>query len=78
MDASPMATLAEIAKVEAAKAAPFAGTLIVYGLTLQQWTLLFGCLYAMGLLVDLVVRRWLIPLVRLVRSERKAAEGSAP
>lgn len=76
MDASPMATLAEIGKAEAVKAAPFAGTLLVYGMTLQQWTLVFGCLYAAGMFADLVVRRWLIPLAKLIKQRRaEAARG---
>ena len=65
---APMSTTAkDVAILEVAKMAPIPGSLIVWGLTLQEWTILFGCLYALGLLLDLVVRRWLVPLVRLVR-----------
>ena len=60
-------TAKDVAILEVAKMAPIPGSLIVWGLTLQEWTILFGCLYALGLLLDLVVRRWLVPLVRLVR-----------
>lgn len=63
-------TAKDVAILEVAKMAPIPGSLIVWGLTLQEWTILFGCLYALGLLLDLVVRRWLVPLVRLVRRRR--------
>jgi hypothetical protein len=69
MDAENVA-LAGALKIEAAKVAPFGGALIMWGLTLQEWTLVFGCLYAAGLFLDLVVRRWLIPLVRHLRASR--------
>lgn len=63
--------LAGALKVEAAKAVPFGASLALWGLTLQEWTLVFGCLYAAGLLLDLVVRRWLVPLVRHLRAPRE-------
>lgn len=59
-------------KAEAAKVAPLGASLALWGVTLQEWTILFGCLYAFGLLLDLVVRRWLIPLVRHLRQQGKA------
>ena len=62
--------LAGALKLEAVKAAPFGASLVLWGLTLQEWTLVFGCLYAAGLVLDLVVRRGLIPLVRHVRARR--------
>ena len=64
---------------EVIKLAPIGGSLVVYGWTLQEWTILFGCLYAAGLLVDLVVRRWLVPFVRHIlarRGARRAESGS--
>lgn len=69
MDADNVALTAAL-KIEAAKAAPFGASLVMWGLTLQEWTLIFGCLYAMCLFLDLVVRRWLIPLVRHLRDSR--------
>lgn len=76
MDADKVA-LAGALKIEAAKAAPFGGALVLWGLTLQEWTLVFGCLYAVSLFLDMVVRRWAIPLWRLVR-ERKARVTREP
>ncbi|MCX2515811.1 hypothetical protein OQ484_00135 [Pseudomonas aeruginosa] len=70
MAAADDVALAGALKIEAAKAAPFGASLVLWGLTLQEWTLVFGCLYAAGLFLDLVVRRWLIPLVRHMRSRR--------
>lgn len=64
--------LAGALKIEAAKAAPFGGALVLWGLTLQEWTLVFGCLYAAGLFLDLVVRRWAVPLWRHLRSRADA------
>lgn len=69
--------LAGALKIEAAKAAPFGGALVLWGLTLQEWTLVFGCLYAAGLFLDLVVRRWAVPLWRHLRS-RADAPGCGP
>lgn len=63
--------LAAALKIEAAKAAPLGASLALWGVTLQEWTLVFGCLYAAGLFADLVVRRWLIPLVRHLRTRRE-------
>lgn len=73
MDADKVA-LAGALKVEAVKAAPFGASLVMWGLTLQEWTLVFGCLYAAGLFLDLVVRRWLIPLVRHLRASREVGQ----
>lgn len=72
MDADNVA-LAGALKIEAAKAAPFGGALVLWGLTLQEWTLVFGCLYAAGLFLDLVGRRWLVPLIRLAWKRRGVA-----
>lgn len=58
-------------KAEAAKVAPLGASLVLWGMTLQEWTILFGCLYAAGLFLDLVVRRWLIPLVQHLRQQGK-------
>lgn len=69
--------LAGALKVEAVKAVPFGASLVMWGLTLQEWTLVFGCLYAAGLFLDLVFRRWLIPLVRHVRARRDGEVGEA-
>ncbi|MNT63045.1 hypothetical protein D3C72_2008200 [compost metagenome] len=44
-------------------------------MTLQEWTLVFGCLYAACLFLDLVGRRWLIPLIRLAWKRRGVASG---
>lgn len=64
--------LAGALKIEAAKAAPFGASLVLWGFTLQEWTLLFGCLYAAGLFLDLVVRRWAVPLWRHLRAKPAA------
>jgi hypothetical protein len=72
MDADNVA-LAGALKIEAAKAAPFGASLVLWGLTLQEWTLVFGCLYAACLFLDLVGRRWLIPLIRLAWKRRGVA-----
>lgn len=72
MDADNVA-LAGALKIEAAKAAPFGASLVLWGLTLQEWTLVFGCLYAACLFLDMVGRRWLIPLIRLAWKRRGVA-----
>ncbi|EMW3876310.1 hypothetical protein ACDX36_26365 [Pseudomonas aeruginosa] len=80
--AAEHSALVDFAKTEALKAAPLGGSLIFYGMTLQQWTIVFGCMYALGLLLDLVVRRWLGPLIkyalerRAKRAEERGGVGS--
>lgn len=64
--------LAGALKIEAAKVAPFGASLVMWGLTLQEWTLVFGCMYAVGLVIDLVVRRWAVPLWRHLRAPSEA------
>ncbi|WP_122761464.1 hypothetical protein [Pseudomonas viridiflava] len=80
MNADKRLPLTWIAKVEAMKIAPVLGFLSFYGLTLQEWTLLFGCLYAAGMLGDLVVRRWLYPLWKFLGERRREvkANGNEP
>lgn len=71
MDAEKFMPLTEVAKLEAMKVAPLTGSLAFYGLTLQQWTIVFAFLYGGCLLLDLIVRRWAWPLIKLVMERRR-------
>lgn len=63
--------LGAVLQVEGAKMLPLPLALTWWGLTLQEWTLVLGCAYAAGLCIDLVVRRWLIPVVLHLRAARR-------
>lgn len=63
--------LGAVLQAEGAKMLPLAASLTWWGFTLQEWTLVLGCAYAAGLCLDLVVRRWLIPVVRHLRAMRR-------
>lgn len=72
--ANNLQPLAELGAVEGAKLLPGAGGFLLYGVTLQTWALLIPVLYYLALLVDLVARRWVIPLFKVLRERRKAGE----
>lgn len=73
MAADQVAAAGAFVKTEGAKLLPLAGGLGFYGLTYQEWAARFAAAYGLALLVDLVARRWLIPLGRFALSRRKAA-----
>ena len=75
MDAEKFIPLTEVAKLEAIKVAPFAGSLAIYGVTLKDWAAIFGFLYGAGMLLDLIVRRWGWPLLKLVIARRREAKA---
>lgn len=77
MDANKLQPLAELGAVEGAKLLPGAAGFAIYGVTLQTWALLIPVLYYLVLLVDLVGRRWIAPLVKLLRERVKPAEGAS-
>jgi TRAP-type C4-dicarboxylate transport system permease large subunit len=71
MDANKLHPLADVATIEVAKLLPPAIPFAIYGLTLEKWLLILPALYYAALLIDLVARRWLVPLWRLWASRRK-------
>ena len=75
MGTNTTSTAAAPVLAEVAKLAPIGGALTVYGFTLQEWTILFGCLYAAGLLADLVLRRWAWPFARHLLALRAARKS---
>lgn len=75
MGAEKLQPVADAVVLEGAKLVPPVGALAFYGLTLEKWVLVLPAIYYLALLLDLVVRRWLLPLVRHVRS-RRAEERS--
>lgn len=77
MDANKLQPLAELGAVEGAKLIPGATGFMIYGVTLQTWALAIPVLYYLALLIDLVGRRWIAPLVKLLRERGKPAEGAS-
>lgn len=75
--ANNLQPLAELGAVEGAKLIPGAAGFMLYGVTLQTWALLIPVLYYLVLLVDLVGRRWVFPLVKMLRSRGSPAEGAS-
>lgn len=77
MDANKLQPLAELAAVEGAKLAPPAAIFTIYGMTLQTWALALPAAYYGALFLDLVVRRWVLPLWRAFRDRKKTTGGAA-
>lgn len=77
MDANKLQPLAELGAVEGAKLIPGATGFMIYGVTLQTWALLIPVLYYLVLLVDLVGRRWIVPLLKMLRARGQPAEGAS-
>lgn len=75
--ANNLQPLAELGAVEGAKMLPGAAGFMLYGATLQTWALLIPATYYLALLLDLVGRRWLFPLVKMLRARGKTAEGES-
>jgi hypothetical protein len=71
MDAHKLHPLADVASVEVVKLLPPAIPFAIYGLTLEKWLLVLLALYYAALLVDLIARRWVLPLCRLWIARRK-------
>jgi hypothetical protein len=74
--ANNLQPLAELGAVEGAKLLPGAAGFMLYGVTLQTWALMIPVLYYLALLVDLVGRRWVFPLIKMLRARGKPAEGA--
>lgn len=74
MDADKIQPIAELGATEGAKLVPGLAAFSVYGLTLEKWALLLPVLYYLCLLLDLVLRRWVLPLAALLRERNKPAE----
>jgi len=74
--ANNLQPLAELGAVEGAKLLPGAAGFMLYGVTLQTWALMIPVLYYLALLVDLVGRRWVFPLIKMLRTRGKPAEGA--
>jgi hypothetical protein len=74
MDANKLQPLAEFGAIEGAKLIPPATGFMIYGVTLQTWALLIPVIYYLVLLVDLVGRRWVVPLIKMMRERSKANE----
>lgn len=72
---SKLQPLAEFGAIEGAKLLPPAAGFMIYGVTLQTWALLIPVLYYLALLADLVGRRWVVPLIKMMRDRNKPAEG---
>lgn len=77
MDANKLQSLAELGAVEGAKMLPPAAAFTVYGVTLQTWALAIPVLYYLALLLDLIGRRWVVPLFKALRDRSKPAGGPA-
>lgn len=77
MDANKLQSLAELGAVEGAKMLPPAAAFTIYGVTLQTWALAIPVIYYLALLLDLVGRRWVAPLVKVLRERNKAAGSAA-
>jgi TRAP-type C4-dicarboxylate transport system permease large subunit len=71
MDAHKLHPMADAAALEVAKVLPPAIPVVIYGLTLEKWLLVLPALYYFALLVDLVARRWVVPLWRIWLERRK-------
>ena len=69
-------SLVEIGAVEGAKMLPPAAAFTIYGVTLQTWALAIPILYYLALLLDLIGRRWVVPLWKALRDRHKPV-GSA-
>lgn len=74
MDADKIQPLAELGATEGAKLLPAGTAFVFYGLTLERWALLLPVLYYACLLLDLVLRRWVLPLLKLRRVRSVPAE----
>ncbi|HIH4679485.1 TPA: hypothetical protein ACYSGT_006182 [Pseudomonas aeruginosa] len=74
--ANNLQPLAELGAVEGAKLIPGAAGFMLYGVTLQTWALAIPVLYYLALLVDLVGRRWIFPLIKMLRARGKPCEGA--
>ncbi|MNN86535.1 hypothetical protein D3C81_2039630 [compost metagenome] len=46
-------------------------------MTLQTWALAVPVIYYLALLLDLVGRRWVVPLFKAIRDRKKTAGGAA-
>ncbi|NPZ19529.1 hypothetical protein DZ956_022400 [Pseudomonas aeruginosa] len=77
MDANKLQPLAELGAVEGAKLIPGATGFAIYGVTLQTWALLIPVIYYLVLLVDLVARRWIVPLIKFLRTRGKTVEAAS-
>lgn len=74
MDADKIQPIAELGATEGAKLVPGVAAFSVYGLTLEKWALLLPVMYYAALLLDLVVRRWVLPLLKLRQARNVPAE----
>lgn len=70
-------SLVEIGAVEGAKMLPPAAAFTIYGVTLQTWALAIPVLYYLALLLDLIGRRWVVPLWKALRERNKPAGSAA-
>jgi len=77
MDANKLQSLAELGATEGAKMLPPAAAFTIYGVTLQTWALAVPAIYYLALLLDLVGRRWVVPLFKAIRDRNKTAGGAA-
>lgn len=65
------------AGAETAKAAPLVGAFAIGGLTPFEWAYTLAAFYSALLAVHFVMSKWVIPLVRYVRTRRQA-KAEAP
>lgn len=71
MDAHKLQPMADVATAEGLKLLPPVIPIAFYGITLEKWVLVLPVLYYFVLLVDLVARRWVVPLCRFWIARRK-------
>jgi hypothetical protein len=62
---------------ETAKAAPVAAAVVIGGITAVDWAYLFAAGYSILLSIHFVMSKWVIPLFRYVRAQRRKARGVA-
>jgi hypothetical protein len=75
MGANNLQPIAELGAVEGVKLIPGATGFAIYGVTLQTWALLIPATYYLVLLVDLVGRRWVVPLIKILVRAWRARRG---
>jgi hypothetical protein len=68
------------AGAETAKVAPIVGAFAIGGLTPFEWAYTLAAVYSALLIVHLVMGKWVIPLIRFIRTRHlgksEAPEGS--
>jgi len=55
---------------EVAKAAPFAASVVIGGLTAMEWAYVLAAAYSGLLIVHFVGSKWLFPLWRFIKARR--------